>query len=253
MEASLQGRVALVTGGSRGIGRAIAAALARAGAAVMISARNEATCRAVAAELGANVHYETGNAGHLEDAERVTTATLSRLGRLDILVNNAATNPYAGPVVDVDLPRWEKTLQVNLTGPMVWTQLAWRGWMREHGGNVINIASVGGLATAPMLGVYDVTKAALLHLTRQLAAELAPAVRVNAIAPGLIKTDFAKMLWEDGRGERIARGYPLRRLGEPDDIAQAALYLADDARSGWITGHTMVIDGGGLIGFGSIG
>jgi NAD(P)-dependent dehydrogenase (short-subunit alcohol dehydrogenase family) len=253
MGTSLQGKVALVTGGSRGIGRAIVAALAAEGAQVMITARSEDTCREAAAEIGAGVHFEVGNAGRAEDVERVVAATLSRLGRLDVLVNNAATNPYAGPTIDVDLGRWDKTIQVNLTGPMLWTQAAWRSWMKEQGGSVINISSVGGLATAPMLGVYDVTKAALLHLTRQLAAELAPKVRVNAIAPGLVKTDFARMLWEDGRGDVIAQAYPLRRLGEPEDIAQAALFLADDVRSGWMTGNTMVIDGGGLVAFGRVG
>lgn len=253
MHEPLEGRVALVTGGSRGIGKAIAHAVARAGARVMITSRNAEACRAVAQEIGPNADHEPGNAGRTEDAERVTAATLDRFGRLDILINNAATNPYAGPVVDVDMARWEKTIQVNLTGPMLWSQLAWRGWMREHGGSIINLASVGGLATAPMLGVYDVTKAALLHLTRQLAAELGPKVRVNAIAPGLVKTDFARLLWEDGRGEKVARGYPLQRLGEPEDIAEAALFLADERRSGWITGHTLVIDGGGLVGFGAIG
>ena len=124
--------------------------------------------------------------------------------------------------------------------------------MKEHGGAVINIASVGGLATSPILGVYDVTKAALIHLTKQLAAELGPKVRVNAIAPGLIKTDFARVLWEKGRGEQVAKAYPLKRLGEPEDVAAAALYLASDAASGWVTGHTIVLDGGGLIGFGRV-
>ena len=175
--------------------------------------------------------------------------TLERLGRLDVLVNNAATNPYAGPTIDVDLARWEKTLQVNVTAPLVWTQLAWKSYLREHGGAVLNIASVGGLGTNAILGVYDVTKAALIHLTKQLAAELGPKVRVNAIAPGLIKTDFARVLWEQGRGEQVARAYPLKRLGEPEDVAAAALYLACDAASGWVTGHTIVLDGGGLIAF----
>lgn len=253
MEKSLQGKVALVTGGSRGIGKGIAAAFAAAGAQVMISSRSAESCAAAASEIGAGVHFEAGNIGRVEDAQRVIGATIERLGRLDILVNNAATNPYAGPTIDVDLPRWEKTIQVNLTAPMVWTQLAWQRWMKEHGGVIINISSVGGLQTNMMLGVYDVTKAALLHLTRQLAAELAPKVRVNAIAPGLIKTDFARVLWEEGRGEMVARSYPLKRLGEVEDVAEAALYLADDRRSGWVTGTTMVLDGGGLIGFERLG
>jgi NAD(P)-dependent dehydrogenase (short-subunit alcohol dehydrogenase family) len=249
MEASLNGKVAIVTGGSRGIGKGIAAALARAGAQVMISSRNLESCNAAAAEIGANAHVEQGHVGRPEDAERVVAATLSRLGRLDILVNNAATNPYAGPTIDCDIARWNKTIDTNLTAPLLWTQLAWKGWMKDNGGSIINISSVGGLATNPILGVYDVTKAALLHLTRQLAAELGPKVRVNAIAPGLIKTDFAHALWAEGRGDQVARMYPLKRLGEPEDIAEAALFLADDVRSGWMTGNTMVIEGGGLVAF----
>ncbi len=252
-EASLKGKVALVTGGSRGIGKGIAAALAGAGAQVMITSRSAESCRATAEEIGPLVHFEAGHVGRAEDAERVVAATLSRLGRLDILVNNAATNPYAGPTIDADIPRFEKTVQINLTAPLLWTQLAWRGWMKENGGSIINISSVGGLATNPILGVYDVTKAALLHLTRQLAAELGPKARVNAIAPGLIKTDFAQALWADGRGDAVAQAYPLKRLGEPSDIAEAALFLADDRRSGWMTGNTMIIDGGGLVAFGKVG
>ncbi|MBM4334609.1 MAG: SDR family oxidoreductase [Deltaproteobacteria bacterium] len=253
MALRLDGKVALITGGSRGIGKGIATAFARAGAQVMITSRKAEGCEAAAKEIGPSAHWETSNIGRPEDAERVIGATLDRLGRLDILVNNAATNPYAGPTIDVDLPRWEKTLQVNLTAPLFWTQLAWRRFMRENGGAIVNISSVGGLATNPILGVYDVSKAALIHLTKQLAAELGPRVRVNAIAPGLIRTDFARALWEGGRGDQVAKAYPLKRLGEPEDVAAAALYLADDASSGWVTGHTIVLDGGGLIGFQKVG
>jgi NAD(P)-dependent dehydrogenase (short-subunit alcohol dehydrogenase family) len=249
MQLSLAGKVALVTGGSRGIGKGIARAYAEAGAQVMITSRKADACAEAAKEIGDAAHFEAGNIGRPEDAERVIAATLDRLGRLDILVNNAAANPYAGPTIDVPLPAWEKTLQVNITAPLVWTQLVWQRWQKQHGGSVINISSVGGLGTNPILGVYDVTKAALIHLTKQLAAELGPGVRVNAIAPGLIKTDFAKVLWEKGRGDQVAQAYPLKRLGEAEDIAAAALYLACDAASGWITGHTIVIDGGGLVGF----
>jgi NAD(P)-dependent dehydrogenase (short-subunit alcohol dehydrogenase family) len=248
MEWRLDGKVALVTGGSRGIGKGIARAFAEAGAQVMICSRKAEACEAAAAELGSAAHWEAGHTGKPEDAERVIRATIERLGGLDILVNNAATNPYAGPTIEVDLPRWEKTIEVNLTAPLVWTQLAWQRAMREHGGAVINVSSVGGLATNPILGVYDVTKAALIHLTKQLAAELGPGVRVNAVAPGLIKTDFARALWEGEGGDRVAEAYPLKRLGEPEDVAAAALYLASEASS-WVTGQTLVLDGGGLIGF----
>lgn len=251
MDFRLDGKVALVTGGSRGIGKGIARAFVDAGAQVMITSRKADSCEAAVKEIGEGAHYEAGHIGKNEDAERVIAATLDRLGRLDVLVNNAATNPYAGPTIDVDLPRWEKTLQVNLTAPLVWTQLCWKAAMKENGGAVINISSVGGLSTNPILGVYDITKAALIHLTKQLAAELGPGVRVNAIAPGLIKTDFAKVLWEDGRGDDVAKAYPLERLGEPEDVAAAALYLA--AGADWVTGQTIVLDGGGLIGFKRVG
>jgi len=248
MEARLDGKVALVTGGSRGIGKAIARTFVEAGARVMITSRNEESCRDAAKEIGPACDYEAGHIARDEDTERVLEATMQRLGRLDILVNNAATNPYAGPTIGIDRPRWQKTLDLNLTAPLVWSQHAWRIWMKEHGGSIVNLSSVGALASHRDLGAYDVTKAALLHLTRQLAAELAPGVRVNAIAPGLIKTEFARMLWEGERGERIAAKYPLKRLGEVEDVAAAACFLASDA-AGWITGQTWVLDGGALVAF----
>jgi NAD(P)-dependent dehydrogenase (short-subunit alcohol dehydrogenase family) len=251
MDLRLDGKVALITGGSRGIGKSIAKAFADAGAKVMITSRKADACAAACEEIGAGSVFEPGNIGHEADADRVINATLSKLGGLDILVNNAATNPYAGPMIDVDRPRWDKTIEINLTAPLFWTQLAWRRRMKAHGGSVINISSVGGLATNSLLGVYDVTKAALIHATKQLAAELAPKVRVNAIAPGLIKTDFAKLLWEGDRGTEVAKAYPLGRLGEPEDIAGAALYLAAETGS-WMTGQTLVLDGGGLISFKTI-
>jgi NAD(P)-dependent dehydrogenase (short-subunit alcohol dehydrogenase family) len=249
MSQRLAGKVALVTGGSRGIGKGIAKAFADAGARVMITSRKAESCEATAKELGQGVHWEAGHIGKSEDAERVIGATLDRLGGLDILVNNAATNPYAGPTIDVDRPRWEKTLELNITAPLFWTQLAWRRSLQANGGAVINISSVGGLTTNEILGVYDITKAALIHMTKQLAAELGPKVRVNAIAPGLIKTDFARVLWEGERGAQVAAAYPLGRLGEPEDVAAAALFLADVKSSGWITGQTLVLDGGGIIAF----
>ncbi len=248
MDFRLDGKVALVTGGSRGIGKGIAKAFADAGAQVMITSRKADACEAAAKEIGEGAHFEPGHVGRGADMERVIGATLDRLGGLDILVNNAATNPYAGPTIDIDLPRWEKTLEINLTAPMFWTQLAWRSAMQDNGGSVINISSVGGLGTNPILGVYDITKAALIHLTKQLAAELGPKVRVNAIAPGLIKTDFARTLWEGSGGDRVAQSYPLKRLGEPEDVAAAALYFASDASS-WVTGQILILDGGGSIAF----
>lgn len=248
MDLRLDDKVALVTGGSRGIGKAIATMYAEAGARVMIVSRKAESLEATAAEIGNGCEWISANTGDPDAAATVIDATIERLGGLDILVNNAATNPYAGPMIDVDAGRWEKTLQVNLTAPLLWTQTAWQKTMKENGGVVINISSVGGLSTNAVLGVYDLTKSALIHMTEQLGAELGPKVRVNAICPGLIKTDFARMLWEGERGAEVAEKYPLKRLGEPEDIAAAALYLASDAGS-WMTGQKIVLDGGGLVAF----
>lgn len=245
MELRLDGRVALVTGGSRGIGKAIAAAYAEAGAFVMISSRKPEDLKETAKELGPMVRWHAANAGDADAATECIAMTIERFGGLDVLVNNAATNPYMGPVLESDLPRWDKTFQVNLRGPLNWVQAAWEAAMKDKGGVVINIASIGGLRAGGPIGVYDTTKAALVHLTAHLASEMGPKVRVNGIAPGLVKTDFARVLVE-GVGDAVAARTPLRRLGEPEDIASAALFLASDASS-WITGQTLVVDGGALL------
>ena len=248
MELALDGRTALVTGGSKGIGKAIAKGFVDAGAKVMISSRKAEVCESAADEIGGGCEWEAGNVGDPEHMERAIDRTIELFGGVDILVNNAATNPYAGPMIDADLPRLEKTIDVNMTAPFLWTQMVWQKYQKDNGGVILNIASVGGLETNPMLGVYDVTKAGLIHMTKQFAAELAPQVRVNAICPGLIKTDFARMLWEGDGGDMVAQQYPLKRLGEVEDIAAAALYLAADSGS-WITGQAIVLDGGGQIKF----
>ena len=243
--------MALVTGASRGIGRAIAASFASAGARVMISSRKaEALAEsreAIEASTGARageVSWHVANAGDPAQAEACVAATVERFGTVDILVNNAATNPYYGPIIDLDAARADKTVLVNQTGYLAWAQAAWHAGMSERGGVMLNLASIGGLSVEGGIGWYNVTKAAVIHLTSQLAGELGPKVRVNALAPGLVKTEFARALWESGE-ESIARRLPLRRLGEPEDIANAALFLCSDAAS-WITGHTLVIDGGSL-------
>ena len=245
MDLRLDGKVALVTGGSAGIGLGIAKAFADAGASVMIVSRKADKCEAAAKEIGGDVDWRAHHVGDPDEGALAIDETIERFGAVDILVNNAATNPHAGLVIDVPLSKLDKTYEVNLRGPLAWTQLAWEKWMKEHGGSVINIASVGAFKTSRELGVYGMFKAAFVYLTQQLAAELGPQVRVNAIAPSVIKTDFAKILWEGERGRAVADTYPLRRLGEPADIGECALWLA--AGASWLTGHTIILDGGSMI------
>jgi NAD(P)-dependent dehydrogenase (short-subunit alcohol dehydrogenase family) len=249
MNVGLDGRVAVITGGSRGIGLAIAQAYRAAGAHLVIAARKadglaRARTELVGVAAPGDVHTVVANAGEPDQAQRCIDETMERFGRIDILVNNAATNPYHGDLLDLDLPRAEKTVRVNQYGMIAWTRCAWKASMAEHGGAVINIASVGGLIVDPHIGYYNATKAAMLHITRQLAYELGPQARVNAIAPGLIKTELARAVWEV-REPILTAKLPLRRLGIPEDVANAAVFLASDASS-WITGQTLVIDGGAL-------
>jgi NAD(P)-dependent dehydrogenase (short-subunit alcohol dehydrogenase family) len=245
MQARLDGKVALVTGGSKGIGKAIAAGLVEAGASVMISSRKQEGLDAAVAEItgafGGDVATFAANAGDIDSARECVAATIERFGRLDVLVNNAATNPYYGATLEVDPSRFDKTFQVNLRGPLFWSQAAYEQAFRHEAGVIVNIASVGGMRTEFGLGVYNLTKAALIHLTRQLAHELGPN-RVVGIAPGLVETDFAAVLIENF-GASLADAMPLKRLGQPEDIANLAVFLASDKAS-WITGETYVIDGG---------
>jgi len=245
MDINLDGQVALVTGASKGIGKAIAKVLAESGAKVVLSSRKQDALEAAAAEIDGETSVFAANAGDPEQAAAAVAHTVETFGRVDVLVNNAATNPYMGPSIDIDLPRYDKTWEVNLRGPLVWTQECWKAWMRENGGAVVNIASIGGLSVEPSIGIYNTTKAALIHLTKVLAADLSPGVRVNAVAPGLVKTDMARALWEPAE-EVLAKRTPLHRLGEPEDIAHAVLFLASPLSS-WMTGQTVVVDGGALI------
>jgi NAD(P)-dependent dehydrogenase (short-subunit alcohol dehydrogenase family) len=195
--------------------------------------------------MDGEVAWYAANAGDGAAAAACADATVARFGSIDILVNNAATNPYMGPLMGIDESRAAKTVQVNQWAVVKWTQEVWRASMKERGGSVLNIASVGGIGVETTIAYYNVTKAAVIHLTKQLAAELGPGVRVNALAPGLVKTDFARALWENF-GEALASRLPLKRIGEPEDIAGAAVFLVSDAAS-WITGTTTIIDGGALL------
>ena len=242
----LTGRTAVITGASRGIGLAIAQAIAAAGGNVVLTSRSQEAADAAAAQVGGTAVGVGAHAIDEEAAQRCVDLTLERFGSLDILVNNAGTNPAFGPVIDQDHGRFAKTFDVNVWAPVLWTSLATRAWMGEHGGAVVNTASVGGMALEANIGLYNASKAALIHLTKQLALELSPKVRVNAVAPGVVRTKLAEALWKDHE-QAVSAATALGRIGEPADIASAVAFLVSDAAS-WITGETMVIDGGQLLG-----
>lgn len=241
----LSGRSAIVTGGSRGIGLEISRTLLEAGAQVLLTSRSAEAAEQAAADLGEGAVGFGAHAADEDAAGRCVEHALERFGRLDILINNAGTNPAFGPLVELDRARFEKTFEVNVWAPILWSGLAWRAWMSEHGGTIVNIASIGGLVAGPNTGAYRASKAAVIHLTRQLAFELAPGVRVNAVAPGLVRTKMAEALWKEDE-EGAAEGTLLGRIGEPSDIAEAVVFLAGDG-AGWISGETLLVDGGQLV------
>lgn len=246
---SLDGRVALVTGASRGIGSAIALALAEQGAQVVLSSRKQADLDVEAERINARFPERAmaiaAHAGKAEDLQLLVDKAMARFSRIDILVNNAATNPYFGPVLSAELSAWDKTFEVNLRGIFLLTKLVYQASMEKKGGAIVNVASVGGLRPGLGLGVYNVTKAGVIMLTRQLARELGGTVRVNAVAPGLVKTRFAEALWgNEAILERVLASNPMGRIGMPDEIAGAVAFLASDAAS-YINGEVLVIDGGG--------
>ena len=244
--ADLKGRTAIITGGSRGIGLAIGERLAASGANVVVTSRKQDSADAAAERIGSGAVGVAAHATDEDAAKRCVDLTLERFCSIDILVNNAGTNPAYGPLIDQDHARFAKTFDVNLWAPLLWTSLAAKAWMREHGGAVVNTASIGGMHQAPNMGMYNATKAALIHVTKQLALELSPKVRVNAVAPGVVRTKLAEALWKEHEN-LVAEGTALGRIGEPPDVAAAVAFLVSD-ESSWITGNTLVLDGGRLLG-----
>lgn len=250
----LSGKVALITGSSRGIGKAIAVQMAAQGARVVISSRKQESCAAVAAEItaaGGTALAHACHVGHKEELKGLVDATLAAFGRIDVLVCNAATNPHFGPAASLTDEAFDKLLRTNLYSNLWLCNLALPGMAARKDGAVIIVSSVSGFMGSALLGAYGISKAADMQLARNLAVEWgAHNIRVNCIAPGVIKTKFSQALWADpARAEALARAYPLKRLGEVDDVAGVAVMLA--ARAGnFITGQTIVIDGGGLIGGG---
>jgi hypothetical protein len=243
---NLSGRTAIITGASRGIGLAIAQRLAADGANVVLTARKQESADAAAEQVNGSAIGVAAHAVDEDAAKRCVEKTIDRFGSIDILVNNAGTNPAYGPLIEQDHARFAKIFEVNLWAPLLWTSLAVKAWMGEHGGAIVNTASIGGMHQSPHVGLYNATKAALIHVTKQLALELSPRVRVNAVCPGVVRTRLAEALWKDHE-ELLSASTALERVGEPPDVAAAVAFLVSDEAS-WITGDTMVIDGGQLLG-----
>ncbi|MBK6691717.1 MAG: glucose 1-dehydrogenase [Myxococcales bacterium] len=244
----LEGKVAIVTGGSRGIGEAIARAFLDAGAKVVVASRKVE--ESFAKELGPNAAAVAAHTGKEADCVRLVEETVKRFGKVDVLVNNAAANPYFGPMLNIEQAAWDKTFEVNVKGYFFMTrEVAKHAMEKKTPAAIVNVASVAGLMATPLQGAYAMTKAAVISMTKTLAVELAGAnIRVNAIAPGFIKTKFASAIVDDkDLLADVVRRTPLGRVGDPAEIAGGALYLASDEAS-YLTGHTLVIDGGLTIG-----
>ncbi|MFC4003122.1 SDR family oxidoreductase [Prauserella oleivorans] len=247
---SLKDRVAIVTGASRGIGLGIAKELVERGAKVCITARKPEPLAEAVEQLGGE-QVALGVPGKADDADHqdeTVARTIETFGSVDFLVNNTGVNPVYGPVVECDEAAAAKILTVNVLSPLAWTRKVRDAWMGEHGGAIVNVASVAGLRTSPGIGMYGVSKAALIRLTMELAEELAPGIRVNAVAPAVVKTKFATALYE-GKEQEVASAYPMKRLGVPSDIAGAVAFLLSE-QAGWMTGQTLVLDGGVTLGGG---
>ena len=246
----LDDRVAIVTGASRGIGRSIALGLAQAGAHVALTARKQPDLDAVAHEIAALGRRALPLAGHMArrpDIDRLFETTRREFGRLDILVNNAATNPVFGPLMEIEEEAWDKIMALNVKGYLFAAQRAAKPMLAAGKGAIVNVSSTGGLRASPGLGAYSVSKAAVIMLTRVLARELAPfGVRVNAIAPALVETRFSEALWKTPEIlETYLETTPMGRTAQPEEMAGAVVYLCSDAAS-YVTGEVLVLDGGHL-------
>lgn len=245
----LTDRVAIVTGASRGIGRAVAIELINRGATAVLTSRNQADLELVAREIngssGDRAIAIAAHTGKVDQLEALVDETMRRFGRIDILVNNAATSPHFGPILDADLKAWDKTIEVNLLGAFNLIKLVVKTWMADHGGAIVNVASIAGFKPSLGLGVYGVSKAMLIALTTELAHELAPQhIRVNAVAPSVIQTRFAQALWGNPVIlDQVLRDTPLARLGTAEEVAGTVAFLVSDSAS-YITGETIAIDGG---------
>jgi len=252
----LSGKVAIVTGSSRGIGRAIAEALAEQGARVVISSRKQDACDEVANAINARHGDEraisvAANISSKDDLQNLVDETRKAFGKIDVLVCNAASNPYYGPMAGISDEQFRKILDNNVIANHWLISMVAPEMLERGEGSIIIVSSVGGLTSSTMIGAYNISKAADFQLARNLAAEFGPkGVRVNCIAPGLVKTDFARALWENPDTLKlVTKGTPLRRIGEPREIAGAAVYLASPA-STFMTGQAMIVDGGSTIGVG---
>ncbi|MEU7146320.1 SDR family oxidoreductase [Nocardia sp. NPDC046473] len=247
MSSDLLGKSALVSGASRGIGKAVAAELLSRGANVLITARKKDPLEAAAAELRALGHQGevvalAGNSGQAEDRAAAIDRMMAEFGSVDILINNTGINPAFGSLMDADLDAVRKIFDVNVVAALGYIQQAFKAWMGEHGGAVVNVASVAGIRSSGVIAAYGASKAALIRLTDELAWQLGPKIRVNAVAPGVIKTKFADALYSDDE-ERAAGIYPMKRLGTPEDVARLIGFLVSD-EAAWITGETVRVDGG---------
>ena len=252
MPSRFEGRTAIVTGASRGIGLGIAQRLVADGARVVITARKPEPLEEAVAALGGPEHA-LGIAGRVDDVDHqaeVLAKAIETFGSADLLVNNAGINPVAGGLLQLDLEAARKTVEVNCLAGISLVQQAHRAWMAEHGGAIVNVSSVAGLGPTPLIAMYGASKAMLNYITQELAVELGPNVRINAVLPAVVKTQFATLLYE-GREQEVAAPYPLKRLGVPEDIAGVVSFLLS-ADAGWMTGQLVTVDGGVTVGTAAI-